>query len=140
MIIYASVADISIGKLFIAGIIPGLMLAASYSVTVWIVSIRRNYAAEHVASTLRDKLARVVDASWAFVLPVIIVGGIRFGVFTATEAASIGVLYSLFVGTVVYRELTLRKLPGILMRAARETGVVMLIVAAFRAIRVVFGS
>jgi tripartite ATP-independent transporter DctM subunit len=130
MIIYASLTNTSVGSLFVAGIIPGILLALSMGVTVAVISVRRGYRAARADWSARDVARRALGASWAFVLPVLIVGGIRFGVFTATEAGAIGATYALFVGLFVYRELRPRRLPRVLIDAAIDTGVIMMIVAA----------
>lgn len=130
MIIYASLANVSVGRLFFAGVLPGLYLSALLLVTVWFISRRRGYGGKTTRVPVREVGRAVVSASWALVLPIVIVGGIRIGVFTATEAAAVGVVYAVFIGAVVYRELKLRDLPAVLLDASVSIGVIMLIIGA----------
>ena len=129
MILYGSIANVSIGNLFIAGIIPGFMIAGSLGLTVWIISIKRGYRGEHQRAPLREVLRRLADAGWALILPVIVVLGIGLGVVTPTEAGAMAAVYSALVGSLVFRAIRLKDYPAILQNAAIDTGVVMLIVA-----------
>jgi C4-dicarboxylate transporter DctM subunit len=95
----------------------------------WVYSRRHDYGSE-TAANLREVLRSVLDAAWALVSPAIILGGIFSGVFTATEAGVVAVVYALLVGVFVYRELPWRDLPAALLRAAITTSVVAFIVAA----------
>lgn len=128
MIIYASLANVSVGALFVAGILPGLALTLLFGLTVGYISRRRNYRSAHARAPFREVVRTALDALWALVLPFVVVAGIRFGIFTATEAAAVGALYTLVIGLFVYRELSLSQLPGIIRQTAVETGVVMLII------------
>jgi tripartite ATP-independent transporter DctM subunit len=120
---------VSISKLFMAGVFPGLMLALSLVVTWWWLARK-----EHITPPPRKTMAEVLDAmrlaTWALVLPFIIVFGLKFGVFTPTEAAVVAAVYSLFISTVIYRELTFAKLIPLFISAAKTSAVVMFLVAA----------
>ena len=129
MIIYAAVAEVSVGALFMAGMLPGLVLGAYLMFAVFWISRRRGYPIQARASWAEFGRA-TLDASWALLAPVVVLGAILIGVVTPTEAAALAVLYSLVVGLFVYRELKWRDLPRILRQSAVATGVVMIIVGA----------
>lgn len=128
-VIFGVAANVSITKLFLAGIMPGIYIAAALWVTWWLCVRKDNLSIGSRASA-RDLWRATVQASWALMLPVIIIVGLRFGVFTPTEAAVVAAVYALFVSTVIYRELKLAQLYAVFMAAARTTSVVMLLVAA----------
>jgi tripartite ATP-independent transporter DctM subunit len=128
-VIFGVAANVSISKLFLAGIVPGLMLAASLWVTWWLLA-RREQTAPRPRKTLADVLTALREAGWALVLPFIIIVGLKFGVFTPTEAAVVAAVYALFVSTVVHRELRISQLYGVFVSAAKTSAVVMLLVAA----------
>lgn len=131
LILFGLIAQVSIGKLFIGGIIPGILLAIALMIVVRIQAKKKGYKPS------RDKLATpkelwsgFMHAIWAMLLPILIIGGIRFGIFTTTEAAAMAVCYALFVGVVVYRSFKLKELYSSLEGTVRITGIIMLIVAA----------
>src|SRR5690606_11735911 len=128
-IILGVTANISIVGLFFAGIVPGLMMGLSLTIAWWILS-KKETAAVHVKLPRRDLPKIIMTAGWALMMPVIILAGLRFGLFTPTEAGVVAAAYALFVGLFVYRELTLRKLYDALLAAGRLTAVIMLLVAA----------
>ncbi|MGK7752091.1 MULTISPECIES: TRAP transporter large permease [unclassified Roseovarius] len=134
MIIYAMQdQNVSVGSLFMAGILPGLVITL---MVLWAnarVSRKRNYASGEPMPSLAEIARIALFALPALILIVLIVGGIRFGVFTPTEASVIAVFYALFVGMFVYRSLRLRDLPAIVLRAALTSGAVLLILGAARA-------
>ncbi len=129
LILFGVTSGVSISKLFIAGIFPGLLMGLVLTLVWWLVSRHDNTAVLDKASR-RDRLAAVRNAVWALVLPVIIVVGLRFGVFTPTEAGVVAAFYALFVGAVVYRELDLMGLYRVLVASARLTSIIMFLVAA----------
>jgi tripartite ATP-independent transporter DctM subunit len=129
MLIYASMANTSVGKLFVAGIVPGILMALALSVTVHRVCRKMGYGARRRRATWPEVWTALRRSALALAIPVMIVGGIRFGYFTATEAGAFAVLVTFVLGTLVYRELRLRDLPGLLAKTAVDTGVIMLIVS-----------
>ncbi|MWB78593.1 TRAP transporter large permease subunit [Pseudooceanicola sp. 216_PA32_1] len=134
MIIYAMQDQaVSVGSLFMAGVLPGLLITAMVLLANARVSHRRGYASGAPMPPLRDILRIFIYAIPALLLIVLIVGGIRFGIFTPTEASVIAVFYALVVGMAVYRSLRLRDLPAIVLRAALTAGAVLLILGAARA-------
>ncbi|TYR35454.1 TRAP transporter large permease subunit [Mesorhizobium microcysteis] len=128
-IILGVTANISIVGLFMAGIVPGIMMALSLVVAWWFVA-KKETAAVQPKLPRRDIPKAIMTAGWALMLPVIILAGLRFGLFTPTEAGVVAAAYALFVGLVVYRELTPRLLYQALLDAGRMTAVIMLLVAA----------
>ncbi|PIF78797.1 tripartite ATP-independent transporter DctM subunit [Variovorax sp. 54] len=128
-VIFGVAANVSITKLFLAGIFPGLLIGAALWFTWWWLGRR-----EQIVPPPRRSRAEVLKAlrasGWALMLPVIILVGLRAGVFTPTEAAVVAAVYALFVSTVVYRELKLRQLYEIFVSAAKTTSVIMLLIAA----------
>ena len=131
LIIFGFTADVSIGKLFIAGIVPGVLMCAALMFVVYQVSKRRGYLpSRETAPSLREVWRAFLDAAWALFLPVAIIGGIRFGVFTPTEAGAMAVVYSFIIGAFAYRELKWEHAPAIIQESLNATAVVMLIVAA----------
>ena len=134
LVIYGVLAETSIPKLFMAGVLPGLLMAVSLAVVVWIEARREPAAAKGGGEGEGEGLAHVPFAKalreslWGLGAPAIILGGIYGGVFTPTEAAAVAVVYGLVVGLWVYRDIRLRDLPEILWTSARTSAVVMTIV------------
>lgn len=128
-IILGVTANISIVGLFFAGIVPGVMMGLSLMVAWWFLS-KKETATVRLKLPRRDLPKTVMTAGWALMMPVIILAGLRFGIFTPTEAGVVAAAYALFVGLFVYRELTLRALYDALLSAGRLTAVIMLLVAA----------
>jgi C4-dicarboxylate transporter, DctM subunit len=129
MILYAVMADTSVVQLFVAGIVPGVLAGLSMMALCYWYAKRHNYPVEEVFQWQKVK-STFKDAAWAFLLPVIILGGIFGGVVTATEGAALAVLAALFIGGVIYRELDLKHLYNSMVEGATQTATVMLLVAA----------
>ncbi|MFC4299040.1 MAG: TRAP transporter large permease subunit [Castellaniella sp.] len=129
-IIFGVAANVSISKLFMAGIFPGVMLGAALWLT-WRYLVRRETLTEPPPRKSRAEIMKSArEAAWAIGMPVIIIVGLRFGVFTPTEAAVVAAVYALFVSFVIYREMTLRQLYRAFVTSAKVTAVIMLLVAA----------
>ena len=129
MIIYSGVTGMSIGALFLAGIIPGIMVGLSLMVMVSIYSRRRNYMEASKRASLLEIWRRFLDSAIALFSPVLIIGGILSGAFTATEAGALGSVYAFVVGVFYYKELRIRDLPQIFVSASVTTAIGMLIFA-----------
>lgn len=129
MIIYGSIANVSIGKLFIAGIGPGVLLCVSMMILAGIISKKRGYSSEVIKVTPKEFFKALKDAFLPLCLPIIIIGGIRFGVFTPTEAGAVAIVYSLFLGF-LYKEMKLKDIITGLKETVITTATVMLIVGA----------
>jgi TRAP-type transport system large permease protein len=128
-VIFGVAANVSISKLFMAGIVPGVMLGLAIAVAWWWVAKRENIAPPPKASTA-ERLRALRDSGWALMLPVIVLVGLKMGVFTPTEAAVVAAVYALAVSVLVYREISLRQLVEVFVAAARTTAVIMFLVAA----------
>lgn len=128
-VIFGVAANVSIMKLFLAGIFPGIMLGAALWFTWWWL-IRKDKMTVSPRASAADVLNGARGAGWAMVLPVIVVGGLKFGVFTPTEAAVVAAVYALVISLVVYREIKIKDLVPIFIAAAKTSSVVMFLVAA----------
>lgn len=128
-IIFGVAANVSITQLFLGGIFPGLLMGVSL-VIAWAWVVRKESLKVFPKATWRERLRAAVDGIWALAMPVIILGGIKFGVVTPTEAAVLAAMYALFVGLFIYRELKLSQLYAVLLVAAKTTAVVMFLVAS----------
>ena len=125
-LLFGVVANVSITKLFLAGIVPGVMMGGALVIAWWLVS-RRTSMQVAPRKPWGERLALLGKGFWALLLPVIIIGGLKFGIFTPTEAAVVAAAYAMFVGAVIYRELTLANIYHCLLITARTTAVVLLL-------------
>ncbi|HUN70264.1 MAG TPA: TRAP transporter large permease subunit [Burkholderiales bacterium] len=128
-IIFGVAANVSITKLFLAGIVPGLLMGLSL-VVAWAVVCRKEVGEARPRTPVMTMIKTVLSGFWALMLPVIIIGGLKFGIFTPTEAAVVAAVYAGFVGAVVYRNISWPALKGCFVRGAKTTSVVMFLVAA----------
>ena len=130
MVIYGSTLGVSIGALFAAGIIPGLLIGFSLMVVSYVISVRRKYPVHSERFIFLQFLKQLRKSVLPLMLPVIIIGGIVFGVFTATEAAGVAVGYTAFLALVVYRNVSYSELLQCLFRSGVTAGVILLLVGA----------
>jgi len=127
-LLFGVVANISITKLFLAGIVPGVLMGVALVVAWWLIA--RKGATSLTPKASWPQRLRILGAGfWALLLPVIIIGGLKFGLFTPTEAAVVAAVYAMFVGLVVYRELNLASIYHCMLVTARTTAVVLLLAA-----------
>ena len=130
LIVYAALASVSVGALFVATLVPGLMVALALMTTVYIVSRIRGYGGDIPKASLRERMSSLGMAIPALLLPLLIVMGVRFGVFTATEAGAIAFFYALLCGFLIYRKLTGSNLVAAIRESALDTIVISVIIAA----------
>jgi len=128
MVIYGSIANVSIAQLFMGGFVPGVMVAGGLMIMAYYIATKRDYPAPR-RSELPPFLPSLRNALWALAMPVIILGGIFSGVFTATEAGVVAVTYATMVGTLVYRTLTFELIGKLLIDAAVTTAAAMFLIA-----------
>ena len=129
LILFGVAAQVSITKLFIGGVIPGIMMGGSILIAWWLVSRKDADTVVFEKKPRSEVISAFRDGVWAFILPLIILFGLKFGIFTPTEAGVIAAVYSLFVGCFIYKELKLKDIYRILLNAGKMTAMVMFLVA-----------
>ncbi|MCA0869425.1 TRAP transporter large permease [Seohaeicola saemankumensis] len=129
LILFGFINEVSIGRMFLAGIVPGALLTVTLMATVWLVAKRKGYAPDlaHPPS-LRELGASFRESIWALMFPVILIVGFRFGIFTATEAGAFLVFYALAIGVFIYRELTFAKMIEAMQATLTDLGMIMLLI------------
>lgn len=130
MVVYASIMPVSVGALFAAGFIPGILLGLGLMVVAYAIGVRRNHPRRETPVPLREYFRGFRDAFWAILMPLIILGGILTGIFTPTEAAAVAVAYALVVGLVIFRSLTWSNILDAVINSAVTSAVILFIVAA----------
>nr|WP_321305994.1 TRAP transporter large permease [uncultured Sphaerochaeta sp.] len=129
LILYGVTGEVSIGRLFLAGIVPGALMTIGLMISVALISKKRGYMREtEKPATFKEVLKGLWENIWAIIFPVILIVGIRFGIFTPSEAGAFAVVYALIIGILVYRELTLSKLMEVLRQTAVDLAVIMIII------------
>jgi tripartite ATP-independent transporter DctM subunit len=129
LILYGTIGEVSIGRLFAAGIVPGLMMMVCLMGAVSITSWEKKYLPERKRASLKEVVIAFVDSIWALLFPFALIGGIRFGLFTPTEAGAFAGVYAFAVGVLFYRELTWERLKRALELTAIDIGSIMFIIA-----------
>jgi C4-dicarboxylate transporter DctM subunit len=128
LIVYGSSTDTSIAQLFLGAVVPGLLVALVLLVYVYVYARRHNFPV-HGKVGAKEKITVTLDSLWALFMPVLILGGIFFGIFTATEAAAVSVAYALFVGLFIHKDITLKDMPKILVDSAITTSSILMLLA-----------
>jgi tripartite ATP-independent transporter DctM subunit len=129
LILYGTIGEVSIGRLFAAGIVPGLMMMVFLMAAVSISSKKKKYLPERKRASPKEVVMALIDSIWALLFPFALIGGIRFGLFTPTEAGAFAGVYALAVGILIYRELTWERLKRALELTAIDIGSIMFIIA-----------
>ncbi len=129
LILYGVTGEVSIGRLFLGGLVPGILMTAALMIAVAVISKKRDYKPEHEKfPSLQEVFKGLIDNIWALLFPVILIVGIRFGIFTPSEAGAFAVVYALVIGMFVYKELTVKKLIECLSTTAIDLAVIMFII------------
>ena len=129
LILYGFLGEVSIGRLFIAGVVPGVLLTIALMIATSWVARRRDYKpVNDRLPTFREVLSGIRISFWAILFPVWLLVGIRFGLFTPSEAGAFAVTYTLFIGFFIYREMTITKLVDALVASVRDIGMIMIII------------
>ena len=130
MILFGVVAGVSIVKLFLGGIVPGILIGVGLMIVWYFHAKKKGYKAVGHRQTRAEMMTAVKEAGWALMLPIIILGGIVSGVYTPTEAAVVAVVYAFFIGMFVYKELKISQMPEILVMSGKGTAIVLLVCGA----------
>ena len=128
MIVYAVATEQSVGKMFIAGIVPGLMLGGMLLLVTWIVAVKKGMPRQP-RPTLMELWKAFIVAFWALLLIVMIIGGIYGGIFTPTEAAAVAAVYSAFIALFVYRDMSFKEIPHVFLESAKMTAMLLFIIS-----------
>lgn len=129
MVLYGAISNASIGKLFLGGIIPGILMCIALMIAEYMVSKKRGYKGLEAAS-LQGIIHAIKESVWAILMPVIILGGIYGGIFTPTEAAAVSVIYGLVISFFVYRQLNWAAFQDVVFSSAKSTASIMFLVAS----------
>lgn len=129
LILFGFIGGVSIGRLFVGGIVPGILMCIIMMTTAWIISARRGYGrSRDRRATMKEFFKSLIDNIWAILFPFILIVGIRFGIFTPSEAGAFAVVYAIVIGKFVYKELDNKKLIEALRQTVMDNGMIMLII------------
>jgi tripartite ATP-independent transporter DctM subunit len=129
LILYGTIGEVSIGRLFAGGIVPGLLMMVFLMIAVSMTSKEKKYLPERNRPSLKEVVVALIDSIWAFLFPIALIGGLRFGLFTPTEAGAFAGVYALAIGVLFYRELTWEKFKRTLEFTIVDIGSIMLIIS-----------
>lgn len=127
MVIFGVLTGTSVIDLFLGGVFPGILMGLALMIYSYLIAKRRNYPVEPLPK-MSEAIARLRESFWALLTPVLIMGGLLSGVFTATEASAVGVFYVLFISIVIYKDLSIKKIPGVLSTVGRNTASVLIVI------------
>lgn len=140
VVIFALVGSVSVGGLFLAGVVPGVLIGFGLMIVAYIISRQKNYGTKHPLVSLREFVSSLIGAFIPLLMPLIILGGILSGVFTPTEAASVAAAYAIVIGFFVLRTLKLKDLPGIFYRSMVTTSIILIVMACANIFSWVLGT
>lgn len=129
LVLYGSIGEVSIGRLFAGGLVPGLLMTFFLMIAVSLTARMKGYQPDRKKASFKEAATTFLDCIWAFLFPVILIGGLRFGIFTPSEAGAFAVVYAIVVGTLIYREFTWKKLAKALEFTVLDIGMVMLLIS-----------
>lgn len=129
MVTYCVLANTSISTLFLCGVVPGILMGISMMVVAYHYAKKHNMPIARVDRSFKNIASVTLDSIWALTMPVVILGGIYSGTFTATEAGAVAAVYGLFVGVVIYKDLKIKDIPRVIANSAVGAAVIMLIMA-----------
>lgn len=131
LILYALIANVSVGDMFLAGYTPGILMTVAMMITVHFIAVKRDYKPSRAKrASIKEIAVQTIRSIWALAIPFGIIMGMRMGMFTPTEAGGVAVLFCVVVGFFIYRKLTIKHVPLILMETVKSTGSVMIIIAS----------
>lgn len=128
LVLYGVMTSTSIGELFVAGVVPGILMGLSLMMYCYYIGVKLNYKGREKRANTKELLVGLKDATLALIMPAIIIGGILSGIFTATESGVIAVVYALILGLFVYREINLKDLISILLSSAKTSSVIIFLI------------
>jgi len=130
IILYGTIGEVSIGQLFAAGLFVGIIMTIAMMITVWIISVRRGYKPEREKrATAKEFFQAIKETIWALLFPILLLGGIRTGIFTPSEVGAFACIYAVLVGVFAYKELTWKRLIATLGSTVLDVGAIMFIIA-----------
>lgn len=129
LVLYGSIGEVSIGRLFMGGLLPGLLMALFLMTAVSLTARRRGYLPERKRASFKEMAKTFIECIWAFLFPVLLVVGLRFGIFTPSEAGAFAVVYAVIVGALIYREFSWKKLTRALECTVLDIGMIMLLIS-----------
>ena len=129
IILYGTVGEVSIGRLFASGILVGLLMMIALMFTVWLTSVRRGYGAEREKASPKEVFSAIGETIWALLFPILLLVGIRSGIFTPSEVGAFACVYAILLGTLIYRELDFMKIAKTLGDTVIDVGAIMFIIA-----------